>query len=91
MKKALFVFLLFTCAIAFAQDRAVLLDSVFSSLHEKNSFNGNVLVAEKGNILFEKSYGLANEETKQKLNTKSIFELASVSKQFTAKAVFHIS
>lgn len=87
MKKALFVFLLFTCAIAFAQDRAVLLDSVFSSLHEKNSFNGNVLVAEKGNILFEKSYGLANEETKQKLNTKSIFELASVSKQFTAMAI----
>ncbi|MCD5967961.1 serine hydrolase, partial [Riemerella anatipestifer] len=35
------------------------LDSLFASLHEKKSFNGNVLIAEKGNIVFEKSYGYA--------------------------------
>lgn len=63
------------------------LDSLFTSLYDKKMFNGNVLVAEKGKIIFQKSYGLANEETKQKLNNKTIFELASVSKQFTAMGI----
>ncbi|GGE51854.1 hypothetical protein GCM10011413_17740 [Pedobacter psychrotolerans] len=50
-------------------------------------FNGNVLIADKGKIIFEKSYGLANEKTEQKINNQTIFELASVSKQFTAMGI----
>ena len=38
-----------------------MLDSLFNALHQKNSFNGNVLIAEKGNVIFEKSYGFAKE------------------------------
>ncbi len=64
--------------------KAMKLDSLYSDLFTKEAFNGNVLVAEKGTIIFEKSYGLADEKTKRKLNSKSVFELASVSKQFTA-------
>lgn len=63
------------------------LDSLFTALYQKKAFNGNVLVANKGTILFEKSYGLVNEATAEPLNTKSIFELASVSKQFTAMGI----
>ncbi len=37
--------------------------------------------------MYQNSFGLANEETKEKLNENSIFELASVSKQFTAMAI----
>ncbi len=55
------------------------IDSLFTSLYEKKEFNGNVLIADKGKIIHEKSYGLANEETKQKLDNNTIFELASVS------------
>lgn len=63
------------------------LDSLFASLENKKMFNGNVLIAEKGKIIFQKSYGLANEETGRKLNNQTIFELASVSKQFTAMGI----
>ncbi|MFW2137407.1 serine hydrolase domain-containing protein [Chryseobacterium sp. TY4] len=63
------------------------LDSMFNSLATKNQFNGNVLIADKGNVIFEKSYGLADEATKRKLNENTIFELASVSKQFTAMGI----
>lgn len=63
------------------------LDSLFTSLYIKKMFNGNVLIAEKGSIIFEKSFGYANEETKQKLDNNSVFELASVSKQFTAMGI----
>src|SRR5690606_4993737 len=60
------------------------IDSLLNDLHEKGRINGNVLIAEKGVITYNKSFGLANEITKQKLNENSIFDLASVSKQFTA-------
>ncbi|MFA6060425.1 MAG: serine hydrolase [Taibaiella sp.] len=62
-------------------------DSLFNSLHGQGKFNGNVLLAEHGHILYKKSFGLANEQTKTPLNEYSVFELASCSKQFTAMAI----
>lgn len=50
-------------------------------------FNGNVLVAENGKIIFQKSYGYADFDSQRMLNDSSVFELASVSKQFTATAI----
>jgi len=77
-----------TTTLAFGQDhKAQQLDSLFSALHQKNSFNGNVLIAEGGHVILEKSYGYADENTKRELNLNSIFELASVSKQFTAMGI----
>lgn len=89
MKK---IFLLLTLALlsthAFAQQTQVKqLDSLFTALYQKQMFNGNVLIADKGTVLFEKSYGLANEATQQKLDRETVFELASVSKQFTAMGI----
>lgn len=66
------------------------LDSLYTEHYNKGEFNGNVLVAENGKIIFQKSYGLANEQTKEKLNTETAFELASVSKQFTAMGIVQL-
>lgn len=63
------------------------LDSLFTSLFEQKMFNGNVLIADKGKVIFEKSFGWANEATKQPINSSTVFELASVSKQFTAMGI----
>ena len=71
-------------------DKTQRLDSVYSAHFERNEFNGNVLVAEKGKIIFQKSFGIANEETNEKLNIKTSFELASVSKQFTAMGIIQL-
>jgi CubicO group peptidase (beta-lactamase class C family) len=62
-------------------------DSLFNSLHEHGKFNGNVLLAEQGHVLYKKSFGLENELTKAPLTEHSVFELASCSKQFTAMAI----
>ncbi|GAB2774383.1 serine hydrolase [Rhabdobacter roseus] len=70
-----------------AQSKSALLDSLFSQLHRQKNFNGNVLIAEKGVPIFEKSYGKADEQSDRMLNPKSAFELASLSKQFTALAI----
>ncbi len=66
------------------------LDSLFTEFHKYEEFNGNVLIAENGKIIFQNSYGLANEESGEKLNIETVFELASVSKQFTAMGIVQL-
>jgi CubicO group peptidase (beta-lactamase class C family) len=78
--------LLLPCVL-FGQNKTAQLDSLFTALHNNKKFNGNILVAEKGSIVYQNSFGVANEQTGEKLNEHSIFELASVSKQFTAMAI----
>ncbi|MFN8347806.1 MAG: serine hydrolase domain-containing protein [Spirosomataceae bacterium] len=52
-----------------------------------NHFNGNVLVAKNGDIVYQKAFGLANYDTKEPLQLNSVFNLASVTKQFTAMGI----
>ena len=42
-------------------------------------------------MIYKKSFGIANEETKQPLNENSIFEIASITKQFTAMAIMMLN
>jgi len=58
-------------------------DSVLTRLYERQLFNGTVLVAEKGKLLYKKAFGMAGAAAKP-LTTNSAFNLASVSKQFFA-------
>lgn len=63
------------------------IDQFFSERYRKGIFNGVVLFAEKGNIIYEKAFGYSDFRKKTPLTTNSVFQLASVSKQFTAFAV----
>jgi CubicO group peptidase (beta-lactamase class C family) len=71
-------------------EKTLKLDTLYAELYDKGAFNGSVLIAEDGQIIFEKSYGLADEQTNRKLNDSTIFELASVSKQFTAMGIVQL-
>lgn len=88
MRKAVILIVLLVHAAAFGQKpKAERLDSLFAALQAAGTFNGNVLIAEEGVPIFERSYGFANFTTGEKLDAASVFELASVSKQFTAAAI----
>lgn len=50
-------------------------------------FNGSVLVAKKGEILFTKNFGKSAIRSGEPISEKSSFQLASLSKQFTAAAI----
>jgi CubicO group peptidase (beta-lactamase class C family) len=50
-------------------------------------FNGSVLVAEKGKVIYKATFGMADFRRNKTLNDSTVFELASVSKQFTATAI----
>jgi len=63
------------------------IDSFMASQVQFRGFNGNVLVARSGKVLYQKSFGYSNFDTRAPLDESSLFELASVSKQFTAVGI----
>lgn len=63
------------------------IDAFMKHLHQKSAFNGNVLVAKKGKIIYEGAFGWANHLTRDSLKLESKFELASVSKTMTGTAI----
>jgi CubicO group peptidase (beta-lactamase class C family) len=50
-------------------------------------YSGVILIADKGIPVYHKAFGFRNYQTGEKQDTTSIFELASVSKQFTAMVI----
>lgn len=54
---------------------------------EVNNFSGTVLVSQNGSVLLKKAYGLADYEWGIKNTVDTKFQLASVTKQFTATAI----
>jgi CubicO group peptidase (beta-lactamase class C family) len=57
----------------------------------RTGFNGAILVAKKGQILFEDYHGYYNLHKKDSLTKHSAFHLASVSKTFTAMATLKLA
>ncbi|MCC9136917.1 serine hydrolase domain-containing protein [Pontibacter silvestris] len=63
------------------------LDSVFTSLHKRRGFNGTVLVTKYDQVIYKGAFGYADFTSKDTLSIQTAFQLASVSKQFTAMAI----
>lgn len=61
--------------------------SYLQALTDLDRFSGSALVAIDGDVLFSRSYGLANREHEVPNKPQTRFCLASVSKQFTATAI----
>lgn len=89
-QRIFFFFWLTIFALPASAQKAEKLDSLFGNLVSNGYFNGSVLVAEQGKPIYEKAFGYANFETKQPLTPETMFELASVSKQFTAMAIMQL-
>ena len=66
------------------------IESFFQKKFKQRQFNGNILFAENDQIITNKSYGFANFQEKEKLTQNHSFQLASVSKPFTAIAILQL-
>ncbi len=62
------------------------IDGVLTKLHQTRNFNGVVLIAEQGEIKYERYFGYADHPSKTPFTTNSMSHIASVSKTFTAVA-----
>jgi CubicO group peptidase (beta-lactamase class C family) len=63
------------------------LDLLLKRINKRHDFNGAVLVAKNEKILYSNQIGIADFKKKAPLKKESVFQLASVSKQFTAAAI----
>ena len=66
------------------------IENYFQQRHRIKLFNGNILFAEKGQIIAHKSYGMAHFRNKEELTEEHSFQLASVSKTITAIATLQL-
>jgi len=57
----------------------------------EKGFNGGILVAKKGQVIFEAYHGFFNLQKRDSLTAHSAFHLASVSKTFTAMATLKLA
>ncbi len=65
-------------------------ESFYENKLVKSGFNGGILVAKNGQVIFEKYRGFFDFQKKDSLNEHSAFHLASVSKTFTAMATLKL-
>jgi CubicO group peptidase (beta-lactamase class C family) len=66
------------------------IERILDDAYNENQFNGQVLYAENGNILFEKTYGFADLHRKTPMDNSWRFQLSSTSKPFTAAAIMKL-
>jgi len=63
------------------------LNAYFKELYRKRNFNGNVLIAKNGKIIYQNAFGWADYLHRDSLTIASKFQLASLSKPFTGTAI----
>ena len=56
-----------------------------------SQFSGSVLAAHQGDVIFSGHFGLANRELKQPFAQDTVFDIGSITKQFTASAILKLS
>jgi CubicO group peptidase (beta-lactamase class C family) len=70
-----------------ADDKAKKIDELMTYCYDADMFNGTVLVANDGEIIYKNAFGYANFEKMETLKLNSAFCIGSISKQFTGMAV----
>jgi CubicO group peptidase (beta-lactamase class C family) len=71
----------------FSSEKIARIDSLLNYYAINNKFNGNVLIALDGFNVYQRSIGFADPIKKISSKPETVYQLASVSKQFTAAAI----
>ncbi len=58
--------------------------------NEENGFSGVVLIEERGKLIYNKAFGYANKKKKNKTTLETLFDIGSITKQFTAAAILKL-
>jgi CubicO group peptidase (beta-lactamase class C family) len=79
------IFILILPYLLFSQvEKTILFDEYMNAQVYLNDFYGTVLVADKGNIIYQNSFGFADREWGVYNTSQGKFQVASITKQFTA-------
>lgn len=86
------LYLLLICGSLLGQNQKITsrLDTYIRAQVQTHQFSGAVLVTQKGQVLYDKAFGLANREWEVPNTTDTKFPICSLSKQFTAAAILQL-
>ena len=84
-----FIIAIFGCTNV-KENKSTKIDSLIKAYNKYSRFHGTVLVAENGNIILEKGYGLANREWEMLHESDTKFRIASITKTFTAVLIMQL-
>ena len=90
MKGFCFFLLLVLSSCSVKEDEAKIgsrLDEYFQQKFSESLPGGAVLILKNDSIIFSKGYGLADLEKQERITTKTLFNLGSISKTFVANAI----
>jgi D-alanyl-D-alanine carboxypeptidase len=98
MRRLFALIALLTCPIAFAQaplrtsEAAAIaaLNQRATELAAEDKFSGQLLVARRGKILLDQSWGMADREAGKPVTADSRFRIGSMNKMFTAVAILRL-
>jgi CubicO group peptidase (beta-lactamase class C family) len=91
MKKATLFLLIGAISVkVVSQTPAEEADELLKQYTKQNSFNGVVLIAQKGKILLEKGYGYKNAAAKTLNDSNTVFQIGSITKQFTSAIILQL-
>jgi CubicO group peptidase (beta-lactamase class C family) len=92
MKKniAFVFFSFFSFPIIFAQQLSSSLDKLLENELKPMNPGITVLIAKKGTVVYEKSFGSANIELNVPMKPQMVFNIGSITKQFTAVAILQL-
>jgi len=92
MKKILAILLTFGLVRSIFSQQTVpqKLDALIEAYTKWNKFNGSVLVAQHGKILLKKGYGFSNFRNNTLNDSNTIYQIASITKQFTSTMILKL-
>lgn len=68
-------------------DKKTMMENLARAAYEKGAFNGTWLYAENGEIVSKGALGFRDIENRIPVTEESVFDIASITKQFTATAI----
>ena len=85
----LFIFLC-NCLSVFGQVNLDSIDHIVQYHIDQQHFEGTILIADQGQPVYQRSYGLAERSEKRAIENQTIFSIASITKMLTAIIVLQL-
>lgn len=82
--------LLSSCGSPHQSDRFAQIDSLLSATIPTEEPGGAFLIMKDDSIVYKSAYGVADMESREKITTKTLFNLGSISKTFVANAILKL-
>ena len=91
--KYIYTILLFIASLtaSFSQSLEQQFDDMLNAQYPADEPGAAVIVAKEGEIIYHKGFGIANMELDVKMEKDMIFQIGSITKQFTAVAILMLA